>query len=98
ALVADVATLIHGRLLLAPFDVGVFRPGRVVGDRGAALFRRRQRTAGRNDERRTLLIVDRLLAVTAEAEPFHDAAQELLIGRDVVIGRMRGSGTKQRSR
>src|SRR5215831_18962501 len=96
--IADVATLLRRRLRLAPFDVGVFRPRWVVGDRGAALLRRRERAAGRNDERRTLPVVDRLLAVTTEAEPFHDATQEFLIGRQVVIGRMRGSGTKQRSR
>src|SRR5262252_4586272 len=50
AFVADVATFLHRRLRLAPFDVGVFRPGRVVGDRGAAPFGRRQRTAGWYDE------------------------------------------------
>src|SRR5215813_5731969 len=49
--VADVATLLHGRLSLTPFDVGVFRPGRVVGNRSATFFRRRQLAAGRNDER-----------------------------------------------
>src|SRR4029079_17416922 len=97
--VADVAALLRGGLRLASLDVGVFRPGWIVGNGCTWLLRRRQRTAGRKDERRTLLVIDVLLAVAAEAEPFHDVAQEFLIGREGIISRLRegGGGTNERS-
>src|SRR4029079_6187474 len=45
--VADVAALLRGGLRLASLDVGVFRPGWIVGNGCTPLPRRRDRTAGR---------------------------------------------------
>src|SRR5262249_9979745 len=87
AFVADIAVLLQGCPGLAALHVYILRPGWIVSGNGIAPFGRGQLATGRNYQRRTLPIVDHLFAVAFQAEPFHNAAHEFLIYRNVVIAR-----------
>jgi hypothetical protein len=82
--------------LLAPLDVLVDRPGRIVGD-GGARFRRREVTARRNHQRRALAILDRGPLVP-QADPAHDPAHDLAVEGEVllllILGTQAGAGAR----
>ena len=79
---------------LFAFHIGIVRPGRIMGERGAGFFRRRQGAALRDHQRRALLIVDRF-AVFAQTEAFKNAAENLGVERHIVVGGARRGGQNQ---
>src|SRR5450755_1331838 len=88
------------RFQFLPLYVGIFWPGRAVGERSIGSFRRRQSSAARrNHQRRALLVVDRIIAAL-QAEAFHDTAKDFGVDRHVVVvvvvgGAGRGGGREQ---
>src|SRR6185503_308978 len=65
-------------------DIRILRPGRRIGNDGVARLRSRKRLAARDHQRRPFVIVDRVLAITLEADAFEEAAQDLGVDRRVV--------------
>src|SRR5258708_14504441 len=85
SLVTNVAILLHGRFSLSPRDVRILRPRWIVGYSRIASLGWRRSTVRRRHQRATFLVVDGGFAVALKAEPFHDAAINLLIDRDFVV-------------
>src|SRR5664280_369530 len=95
---ADVTLL--RRFFLPAFHVGIDGPSRIVCERGAGIFRRRESMGRREHQWRALPVTDRFTAVASQAEALENAANDFGVDRHAVVviaGAGRGAGHEQDS-